>query len=94
MKIIGIRTHPIEIPFQEAIGTSIHKITGVAGLLVWLETDEGVVGESYLWTIGRHKLPVLTAMIKALEPVVIDKNPLDTEALYADMWKEINFLGH
>jgi L-alanine-DL-glutamate epimerase-like enolase superfamily enzyme len=33
-------------------------------------------------------------MIKALEPVVIDKNPLDTESLYADMWKEINFLGH
>ena len=94
MKIIGIRTHPIEIPFPEAIGTSIHKITGVAGLLVWIETDQGVVGESYLWTIGRHKLPVLTAMIKALEPVVIDKNPLDTEALYADMWKEINFLGH
>ena len=94
MKITAIRTQAIEIPFKEPIGTSIHNITGVAGLLVWVETNEDIIGESYLWVIGKHKVPVLEVMIKALELVVINKNPLDTEALYSDMWKEINFLGH
>ena len=59
-----------------------------------METNEDIIGESYLWVIGKHKVPVLEVMIKALELVVINKNPLDTEALYSDMWKEINFLGH
>jgi hypothetical protein len=44
MKITAIRTQAIEIPFKEPIGTSIHNIAGVAGLLVWIETDEGIIG--------------------------------------------------
>jgi L-alanine-DL-glutamate epimerase-like enolase superfamily enzyme len=94
MKITGIRTQAIDIPFPAPIGTSIHRITGVAGLLVWVDTDEGVTGESYLWAIGGHKVPVLDAMVRALEGTVIGKDPRDTEALYIDMWREINFLGH
>ena len=80
MKITAIRTQAIEIPFKEPIGTSIHNITGVAGLLVWVETNEDIIGESYLWVIGKHKVAVLEVMIKALELAVINKNPLDTEA--------------
>jgi L-alanine-DL-glutamate epimerase-like enolase superfamily enzyme len=94
MKITGIRTKAIEIPFPAPIGTSIHRITGVSGLLVWLDTDEGVTGESYLWTIGAHKIPVLEAMVRMLTGTVIGRDPRDTEALYVDMWREINFLGH
>ena len=94
MKITAIRTREIEIPFPEPIGTSIHRISSVAALLVWLETDDGVTGESYLWTIGVHKLPVLAAMVQALSGTVIGRDPRDTEALYVDMWREINFLGH
>ena len=94
MRLTGIRTRRIEIPFPEPIGTSIHRISGVAALPVWLETDEGITGESYLWTIGAHKLPVLDAMVHALAGTALGRDPLDTEALWADMWREINFLGH
>ncbi|MED5473412.1 MAG: mandelate racemase/muconate lactonizing enzyme family protein, partial [Pseudomonadota bacterium] len=94
MKITQIRTRPIEIPFDKPLGTSIHRITSVAAILVWLETDEGITGESYLWVIGKHKLPVLIEMIRSLEPVVKDRNPLDIAARFDEMWKEINFLGH
>ena len=94
MKITGIRTKAIEIPFPQPIGTSIHRITGVSALLVWVDTDEGVTGESYLWTIGAHKVAVLDAMVNSLCNVVVGRDPRDTEALYADLWREINFLGH
>ena len=55
MKITQIRTQPIEIPFDKPLGTSIHRLTSVAALLVWIDTDEGITGESYLWVIGKHK---------------------------------------
>ena len=77
MKITQIRTQPIEIPFDKPLGTSIHRITSVAALLVWIDTDEGITGESYLWVIGKHKLPVLMEMVRSLEPVVKHRNPLD-----------------
>ena len=94
MKITQIRTQPIEIPFDKALGTSIHRITSVAALLVWIDTDEGITGESYLWVIGKHKLPVLMEMVRSLEPVVKHRNPLDVAARFDEMWNEINFLGH
>ena len=46
MKITAIHTQTIEIPFEKPIGTSIHNITGVAGLLVWVKTDEDVDSSS------------------------------------------------
>lgn len=94
MKVTKIRSQKIAIPFAEPIGTSIHKIDGVAGVLVWLDTDEGITGESYLWAIGAHRLPVLEAMVHSLAHVVVGRDPRDIEALWADMWKEINFIGH
>ena len=94
MKITQIRTQPIEIPLDKPLGTSIHRITSVAALLVWIDTDEGITGESYLWVIGKHKLPVLMEMVRSLEPVVKHRNPLDVAARFDEMWNEINFLGH
>ncbi len=94
MQITAIRTRPIEIPFDRPLGTSIHRIDGVAGLLVWLETDEGITGESYLWAIGRHRLPVLDAMVHSLGQRVHGHDPRDTTARFDEMWSEINFLGH
>ena len=94
MKITQIPTQPLEIPFDKPLGTSIHRITSVAALLVWIDTDEGITGESYLWVIGKHKLPVLMEMVRSLEPVVKHRNPLDVAARFDEMWNEINFLGH
>ena len=94
MRITGLRTRPIEIPFVRPIGTAIHRIDAVAGLLVWIDTDEGITGESYLWVVGRHRLPVLDAMVRALGERMIGEEPRDTTARFDEMWTEINFLGH
>jgi L-alanine-DL-glutamate epimerase-like enolase superfamily enzyme len=94
MKITGLRTRRIHIPFDKPIGTSIHRIEGVSGLLVWLDTDEGITGESYLWAIGRHRVPVLESIVRMLGERAIGKDPRDTTARFDEMWTEINFLGH
>ena len=94
MKITAVRTRKVIIPFDEPIGTSIHRITGVSAVLVWVETDEGITGESYLWAIGPHRLGVLEAMVALLGERMIGKDPRDTMARFDEMWDEINFLGH
>ena len=95
MRITAVRTRRVHVPFPKPIGTSIHHIEGVACVLVWVETDAGITGESYLWTIGAHRLPVLEAMVRLLaDKVAIGRDPRDTGALAVDMWREINFLGH
>ena len=94
MKITGLRTRQLQVPFPEPITTSIHRIDGAAVLAIWLDTGAGITGESYLWTIGAHRLPVLEAMVHSLFTVVRDQDPGDTEALGTRMWREINFLGH
>src|SRR3546814_8497681 len=94
MQITGLRTRRIHIPFDRPIGTAIHRIDGVSGLLVWLDTDQGITGESYLWAIGRHRVPVLEAMVRLLGERAVGKDPRDTTARFDEMWAEINFLGH
>lgn len=94
MKITGIRTRKIEIPFEKPIRTAIHRFTGAAALLVWVDTDEGITGESYLWIAGKHRLGVLDEMVKILAVNRIGQDPRDTAARFDEMWGEINFLGH
>ncbi len=94
MKITAIRTRQIFVPFERPLGTAIHRIDGVRGLLVWIETDEGITGESYLWAIGPHRLVVLEAMVGALAPARLGTDPRDTGAQFDAMWAEINFFGH
>jgi len=94
MKITAVRTEKVVIPFDKPIGTAIHRITGVSAVLVWVETDQGITGESYLWAIGPHRLGVLEAMVALLGEKMIGKDPRDTMARFDEMWDEINFLGH
>lgn len=44
MKITAIRSRPIEVPFDEPIGTSIRRITGVAAPMARLDADEDSPG--------------------------------------------------
>ena len=46
MKITGFKTRLVEIPFERPIATAIHQMRSVGCVLLELETDQGLVGES------------------------------------------------
>lgn len=94
MKITGLRTAQVEVPFERPIRTAIHHIAGVNCVLVWLDTDAGVTGEAYMFAFGRRRTDVLEAMAKGLAPVVIGRDAADIQAIWQAMWADINFLGH
>jgi L-alanine-DL-glutamate epimerase-like enolase superfamily enzyme len=93
MKITALRTARVEIPIEPPLKTSIHQIRSVGCVLVFLDTDEGLVGEGYTFTLSAERLDVLDALIKSLEPIVVGCDPFDVEAIWRGMWNDIHFIG-
>jgi len=64
LKIIGLRTQLVNVPLAQAITTSIHSIESVGCVLLSLETDQGLIGEAYVFTINATRLRAFDEMIK------------------------------
>ena len=82
MKIQAIRARPVAAPMKRPLATSTGKLAESALLLVDLQTDQGIVGRSYLFGFGRrNNLPPVAKVIEAMsemlegDPVV----PFDIE---------------
>ena len=94
MKITEVRTTLVDVPLEKPIRSAIHDIRSVGCVLVWLDTDDGITGESYLFGIGPRWLKVFREMVRALADHVTGCDPHDTEAMWAEMWATINTIGH
>lgn len=94
MKITGLDCVQVQIPLERPIRTAIHDIRSVGCVLVSLDSDEGIKGEAYNFTMNAVRLDILQAMIESLAPLVLGRDPRDVESLWDSMWREINFFGH
>ena len=94
MKVTAIRTVQVRFPFARPLRTSIHRIESVDAVLLYADTDSGITGESYLFAFGERKLGVLEGMVRALEHHLIGRDPHMSQQIWAEMWRDINFLGH
>lgn len=93
MKITNLRTIPLRLPLAEPLGNATVTIHDFSCLAIFLDTDEGPVGENLIFTIHAEQLPVLEAMVRALVEAAIGRAPDETEAFWGDAWRRINFLG-
>jgi mandelate racemase len=66
MKIRAIRVRPVAAPMKRPLYTSIAAVTTAALLLIDLETDQGIVGRSYLFGVARHHLPPIARLVEAM----------------------------
>ena len=76
------------------VGTAIHSIDSVGCVLLEIETDGGAVGQSFAFTINGNRLKAFDEMIRGLSVFVVGRDPHDTAAIWADLWKEVNPTGH
>jgi L-alanine-DL-glutamate epimerase-like enolase superfamily enzyme len=93
MKITKLRTLAVQVPLAKAIRTSIHHITAAGGLLVFLDTDRGITGESLLFTVNGKRLRLLDEMVRSLEPLVVGSDPDFVERFWSQAWSDTNFIG-
>jgi len=63
-------------------------------VLVFIDTDKGITGESIIFTFSGKALDVLNTMILSLKSLVVGENPDYTERIWQKLWKEIGFIGN
>ncbi len=94
MKVTKVRTEVVSLPLAKPIPSARIVIRSADCVLVFLETDEGEVGEGMAFTLNGHRLALVEAMIRSLEPLVLGVQPSMNEAFWARAWADIAFLGH
>ncbi|GAC1338277.1 MAG: enolase C-terminal domain-like protein [Acetobacteraceae bacterium] len=93
-RITALRTKRLEVPLPTPIMSGLGPITTTGVLLVFLESDQGVVGENLIFTLNNKRLAVLDEMVRSLEPLVVGLDPQFSLRFWSDAWREINFFGH
>jgi mandelate racemase len=66
MKVGKIKARAVAAPMKRPLHTSIAQVTTAALLLIDLETDQGIVGRSYLFGVAKHHLPALAKLVEAM----------------------------
>ncbi|MDP6343467.1 MAG: mandelate racemase/muconate lactonizing enzyme family protein [Alphaproteobacteria bacterium] len=94
MKVTGMRTIRVKVPFDQPIRTSIHHIDSIACVLLYLDSDAGITGEGLVWALGEGRLAVLDEMIHSLADRVVGQDPHRHAGIWGEMWREVNFYGH
>jgi len=81
MKIRNLRLRAVAAPMKRPLATSIASVTVAPLLLIDLETDDGIVGRSYLFALAKHHLPPLAKLLEAMAEMVKGDEvaPLDLE---------------
>lgn len=76
MKITGLRTELVHLPFSSAIKQEgLSELLSVDCVLVYLESDAGLVGEGLVYCINRQRLSSLHEKVRSFAPLVIGLNP-------------------
>ncbi len=95
MKVQSVTTRLVDVPLAHPIGTAIHSIRSVGCVLVEVTSGDGVVGQSYIFTINGDRLKSFDEMVSGLADVaVIGADPHDTAGIWERLWSEINPTGH
>ena len=94
MKITRLHTQIVNIPLDAPIATAIHDISSVGCVLLTLETDQGLVGESYVFSINAVRIKAFDEMIIGFSHQVLGRDPHFVSAIWQDIWQEINPTGH
>jgi L-alanine-DL-glutamate epimerase-like enolase superfamily enzyme len=94
LKITRVKTRLVDVPFDRPIATAIHQMSSVGCVLLELETDQGLVGESYVFTLNGVRLKALHEMLLGFSHQVEGRDPHDVAAIGQAMWDEMNPIGH
>ena len=94
MKITRLKTTLVDVPLAKPIATAIHSMRSVGCVLVELETDQGITGESYAFTLNGVRLEALNQMVRGFTHLVEGCDPHRVAQIGHAMWQEMNPIGH
>src|SRR5215831_1428739 len=95
LTIRGVHTTPILVPMTCALGTSVARVTDAPLLLIDLETEEGVVGRTYLFCYRPSGARAIALLLEDAVSVVKGERvaPVDIAAKLARRFALIGVAG-
>ena len=90
MKITKIATRIINLPFESTITTAVHEMSSVGCVLLTIETDEGIEGQSYLFSLNAANIHSFDEKLKGFEMHLIGKDPHLVEVIEQEIWQTIS----
>jgi L-alanine-DL-glutamate epimerase-like enolase superfamily enzyme len=91
IRITGLRTIPLDVP--SATGMIKDGTSSIACLVVSVDTDDGVTGETLLFAFEPSYLAIYDALLRALEPMIVGEDPTAPERLWERLHQKTVFLG-
>src|SRR3954465_12388565 len=70
LKIRSIRVRAVNPPLKRPLQTSTTLVGAASLLLIDLQTEEGIVGRSYLFSPGKHNLKPIAALLESMAEMV------------------------
>jgi mandelate racemase len=92
LTVRGIRARAVEVPMKLPLGTSAGTLRSAALLLVDLETEEGVIGRSYLFCYLPAAAPAIVTMLGEIERTVKGDKIVPAE-LWAKLARRFKLIG-
>ncbi len=94
MKITNFKTTVVNLPLAKPIATAIHQMSSVGCVLLELETDQGITGESYVFTLNGVRIKALHEMLLGFAHQAEGRDPHYVSEIGQNMWDEMNPIGH
>lgn len=92
LTVRALRPTPVEVPPNFVLGTSMGAFRQVPLLLIDLETEEGVIGRSYVFCYFRAALPAVSSLVAEVESVV-KGSPAKPAELWAKLAQRFTLIG-
>jgi mandelate racemase len=70
MKIRDIKVRPVAAPMKRPLATSTGQVDVASLLLIDLHTEDGIVGRTYLFALGRHNLAPIAKLVEAMAGMI------------------------
>ncbi|NOZ22115.1 MAG: mandelate racemase/muconate lactonizing enzyme family protein [Planctomycetes bacterium] len=98
MRIIDIQTQIVSVPtdifkFKRPLGNITRKHASRDYLVVHVQTDDGISGMGYCFTIGQGTRAMRAIVEHDLKKIVLGRDPLMIREIWEAMWEGTNYFG-
>jgi len=94
MRVSRIRTRVVPVPIEKPVVNRSGVFDMMWNLLVDVETDEGIVGSTYLWGYSAGGARSLREAVDDLASLAVGEDPFFTTRLWRRLWRQIQQWGH
>ena len=94
MKIVAVQTTLYQLPLASVMTDATHgEHTHFEVVMVRLESEDGVSGIGYTYTIGKGGQAIRSLIDEAFTPLLLGENPRRIEQLWDKMWWDVHYIG-